>query len=321
LNVDTVRQDVQYLFMRDSDAVDLGEVELRHLRYFLAVAEELHFGHAADRLHMAQPPLSQQIRQLEAWVGYALFTRTSRSVRLTSAGTELQKRLLQTFAKLENDVRATRLVARGQSGAIDVGFIESSILTSLPALLSRYRLQHPDVLLRLHEFYTSSLIEALRDGRADVGFVRDAGDAAGLTIERVLSEEFVAIVPMTHALARRKSIAIGALKDEPFVLFSQAIGLNAWQKTIGLCEDVGFRPDIVQEAPQWLTILQLVGAGIGVTIAPRCVSQIATKSVVALELKDVKVRSHIELAFRTAEVCPCTAGFLKLARAAFSIDR
>jgi len=317
LNVDKAGQDVQYLFMSNPDAINLDEVELRHLRYFLAVAEELHFGHAADRLHMAQPPLSQQIRQLEAWVGYALFTRTSRSVRLTSAGIELQKRLLQTLAKLENDVRATRLIARGQSGAIDVGFIESSILTSLPTLLSRYRLQHPDVLLRLHEFYTSSLIEALRDGRADVGFVRDAGNAAGLTIERVLSEEFVAIVPTTHTLARRESIAIRELKDEPFVLFSQAIGSNAWQKTIGLCEDAGFRPDIVQEAPQWLTILQLVGAGIGVTIAPRCVSQIAIKSVVALELKDVRVRSDIELAFRTAEVCPCTAGFLKLARAAF----
>ncbi len=299
--------------MQHQDLVSLNDVELRHFRYFLAVAEELHFGRAAERLHMAQPPLSQQIRRLEEWVGYALFARSSRSVRLTPAGEELRKRLLQSFMKLENDVRSVREVGRGERGALDVGFIESSILTSLPDLLSRYRVQFPGVRLRLHELYTSSLTEALLDGRIDVGFLRDAGSAPGLSIERVLSEPFVAIVPASHHLAGCTSIPVSLLREEPFVLFSQSVGQNAWHKTMALCEEQGFRPDVVQEAPQWLTILRLVGAGIGVTIAPLCVSQIATDNAVAIPLTGTQSRSHIELAFRLESTCAVAAGFVQLA--------
>ncbi len=303
--------------MQNQDLVSLNDVELRHFRYFLAVAEELHFGRAAEKLHMAQPPLSQQIRRLEEWVGYALFARSSRSVRLTPAGEELRKRLLQSFMKLENDVRSVREVGRGERGALDVGFIESSILTSLPDLLSLYRRQFPGVRLRLHEFYTSSLMEALLDGRIDVGFLRDAGPAPGLSIERVLSEPFVAVVPASHHLAQHTSIPVSSLREEPFVLFSQTVGQNAWHKTMALCEEQGFRPDVVQEAPQWLTILRLVGAGIGVTIAPLCVGQIATADAVAIPLRGTESRSHIELAFRLDSRCAIVAGFVQLAGKVF----
>lgn len=303
--------------MRDPDLVSLNEIELRHLRYFLAVAEELHFGRAAEKLHMAQPPLSQQIRQLEAWIGFPLFARNSRSVQLTPSGRELHKRLQHTFTKLENDIRSVRQVGRGRRGALDVGFIGTSILTSIPQLLSRYRQQFPEVELRLHELYTSTLVQGLQDGSIDIGFLRDGGPVPGLCTIRVLSEPFVALVPSNHPLARRKSIPVPLLKKEPFVFFPQSVGMTAWQRTVGICEEHGFRPDIVQEAPQWITIARLVGAGIGVTIAPRCVCQIATSGVTIVELKGVDVRSYIELAFDQNSTCAVIAGFLRLARAAF----
>ena len=303
--------------MSNQDAVSLGDVELRHFRYFLAVAEELHFGRAAEKLHMAQPPLSQQIRRLEEWVGHPLFARNSRSVRLTPAGEELRKRIKLTLSKIENDVRSARQVGRGERGALDVGFVESSILTTLPALLGQYRTEFPGVRLRLHELYTAVLVEALHDGRVDVGFLRDAGRVSGLSMEPVHSEPFVAVMPATHPLARRRSIEVNALRHEPFVLFAQENGFHAWQKTMGICEEEGFQPDIVQEAPQWLTILRLVGAGIGVTIAPQCASRIATPEVVCTPLKGVQARSDIELAFRLNTDCAIIQGFLALARTAF----
>lgn len=315
--VDKIHQDVQYLFMPDQDAVSLSDVELRHFRYFIAVAEELHFGRAAEKLHMAQPPLSQQIRRLEEWVGHSLFARNSRTVRLTPAGEELRKRLKLTLSKIENDVRSARQIGRGERGALDVGFVESSVFTMLPALLGQYRTDFPGVKLRLHELYTGLLVDALHDGRVDVAFLRDAGKFTGLSMERIHSEPFIAVLPAKHPLARLRSIEVNALRNEPFVFFAQANGHHAWQKTIGICEEKGFQPDIVQEAPQWLTILRLVGAGIGVTIAPQCVTQIATADVVCKPFKDARARSDIDLAFRLNSDCAILKGFLSLARPAF----
>ncbi len=303
--------------MFHQDVVNMNEIELRHLRYFIAVAEELHFGRAALRLHMAQPPLSQQIRKLEEWVGHPLFARTSRSVRLTPAGSELLKRLQQTFRKLENDVRAARQIGRGEVGALDVGFVGSAMLTTIPQLLSRYRKLYPDVRLRLQEYPTSALVAVLQEGSLDVGFLRDPEFATGLSFEKVISEPFVAVVPASHRLATKKSISVAALRNEPFVFFSRSFGQGAWHKTVALCEEHGFQPNIVQETPQWLTTLRLVGAGIGVTIAPKCVAEIATGEVVCLPLQKVSSRSYIELAFQTNHACPIANAFLNLARTTF----
>ncbi len=303
--------------MNDQDRVRMNEIELRHLRYFIAVAEELHFSRAAERLHIAQPPLSQQIRQLEEWIGHPLFLRTSRSVRLTPAGKELLLRVSQTMRKLESDIRNTRQVGRGETGTLAIGFVGSSILTSLPNLLNHYRKQYPDVKLRLQEFYTSTLVEALQDGTMDVGFLRDPEEVEGLHMERMLAEPFIAILPSSHRLARKKSIAIPSLRGEPFVLFSRSCGEGAWAKTVGMCEQHGFLPKIVQEGPHWLTLLRLVGAGIGVTLAPKCVGEIATGNVACLSIQNSIARSNIELAHRDDVKCPITHGFLRLARGEF----
>jgi DNA-binding transcriptional LysR family regulator len=293
-----------------------ADIELRHLRYFVAVAEELHFGRAARRLHLAQPPLSQQIRKLEEMLGHALFTRTSRAVKLTAVGEVFLERARITLRKVHDDVEVARSVGRGEVGFLNVGFIGSGMLTFLPAMLGQYRRHYPKVNLQLREFHTSGVIRALLEGTLDVGFLRDGGPVEGLEVAPVFSEPFVAAVPKRHRLADRKTISAAELRDEPFVLFSRSASDRAYEKTLSLCEEHGFRPQIVQEGPQWLTLLRLVGAGLGVTIAPACIERIAAPDVVCRRIRGTRTRSDIELAFRSAEDREIVRTFCSAARAA-----
>ncbi len=290
------------------------EVELRHLRYFVAVAEELHFGRAALRLHLAQPPLSQQIRKLEEILGHALFVRTSRAVRLTAAGEVFLDRARRTLRTVKEDLAEARSVGRGEVGSLRVGFIGSGMLTPLPAMLGRYRRKHPKADLQLREAMSSQIMQAILEGTVDVGFLRDGGPAAGLQVEGLFSEPFVAVLPAGHSLAGRKTISAAALREEPFVFFPQVAGQVAYDKTLSLCEEQGFRPRIVQEAPQWLTVLRLVGAGLGVSIAPACVEKIAAPDVVCVRLSHAHARSDIELAWREGEDRAIVTAFCELAR-------
>ncbi|MGA3189683.1 MAG: LysR substrate-binding domain-containing protein [Bryobacteraceae bacterium] len=292
-------------------------IDLRHLRYFLAVAEELHFGHAAQRLHIAQPPLSQQIRRLEEEIGYPLFLRSSRSVKLTPAGKTLLERARRTLQRVDDDVEAVRSVARGEVGVLKVGFVGSAMLTNLPAILGRYRRLYPRVQLHLNEFHTSQLLEALRDGSADVALARDAGTPEDLHVERAFIEPFVAVVPVKHPLASRRSIPIRKLRDEPFVFFPRTAGSYAWENAIRLCEQQGFHPNIVQEAPQWLTLLRLIGAGLGVTIGPASIEKIAAPDVVCRKLSPSGGATSIDLVYRPDRPGALVNAFCDLARSMF----
>src|SRR5271154_638410 len=278
-----------------------GDIELRHLRYFVAVAEELHFGRAALRLHLAQPPLSQQIRKLEEILGYPLFLRTSRAVKLTSAGEIFLERARRTLRNVREDMDEARSIGRGEEGFLRVGFIGSAMLTALPVMVGRYGRLYPKVNLQLHESYTSLVVQKLLKGELDAGFLRDGGETDGLEIEPLFSEPFIAVLPEKHPLAKHKIISAKELRDEPFVFFTPSAGTLAYEKPVSLCEEHGFRPRVVQEAPQWLTIMRLVGAGLGVTIAPACVKQVATPNVACLNLRRATVESDIELAYRTSE--------------------
>jgi DNA-binding transcriptional LysR family regulator len=299
------------------------DIELRHLRYFVAVAEELHFGRAALRLHLAQPPLSQQIRKLEDILGHALFMRTSRAVRLTAAGEVFLERARRTLRSVQEDLDEARSIGRGEVGSLRVGFIGSAMLTPLPAMLGRYRRQFPQVQLQLHESYTSRVLQLLADETLDAGFLRDGGPTTGFEIEPIFSEPFVAVLPVHHRLApaqgrsQTKSISAAQLRDEPFVFFSPTAGSHAYEKGIAPCVEQGYRPHVVQVAPQWLTVLRLVGAGLGVTVAPACVRQIAADNVVCLNLRGTKARSDIELAYRTGESRAIVSTFAAMARESF----
>jgi DNA-binding transcriptional LysR family regulator len=297
------------------------EIELRHLRYFIAVAQELHFGRAALRLNLSQPPLSQQIRRLEELLGYPLFVRTSRAVKLTNAGEVFLERAQRTLLKMDEDLQATRSVARGEAGSLTVGFIGSGMLTRLPAMLGQYRARFPKVNLHLREYHTSGVIRALKDGSLDVGILRDGGPVDGLEVETLFEEPFDAVLPAKHPLAKqsaRRAFEVGALRNEPFVFFSPTAGARAYEKPISLCVAAGFRPRVVQEAPQWLTILRLVGAGLGVSIAPACVERIRTPEVACLRLRmspgSAEAKSEIELAWRAGENQPIVETFCRMAR-------
>jgi DNA-binding transcriptional LysR family regulator len=289
------------------------DVELRHLRYFVAVAEELHFGRAAARLHMAQPPLSQAIRRLEAGIGCALLTRTSRSVRLTPAGAAFLERARRTLRGVEQDIHEARSIGLGQTGRLNVGFVGSGMLTTLPEILSRYVAAFPAVQLQLHESFTARVIEGLLGGEVDAGIVRDAEPVDGLVATPMLSEPFVAVLPSDHPHAGQRSMSVAGLADSPFVYPPRHAGPRAFEKPLALCEDHGFRPRIAHEASHWLTILRLVGAGLGVSIAPACVRHIATADVSCVALCDATVVSELEFMHRAGEHRPMVHAFGQIA--------
>ena len=295
----------------------IEQLELRHLRYFVAVAEELHFSRAAQRLRMAQPPLSQQIRKLEEHIGCPLFTRNSRMVALTAAGETLLERSRYILRRLDEDLESVRKIGRGEIGTLTVGFIGSAMLTVLPALIGSYRRSFAKVDLRLRELTTSSLVEAIRQGAVDLGFLRDAGPAEDLILETVVAERFVVALAEKHPLAKRKKVSLTDLKNDALILFARELGPLAWDKTIALCETSGFHPRIVQDAPEWLTVLRLVSSGLGFSIAPACVATIETPGVVCRELTKCPTLTNIELARRSDHLNPIMETFLAEARSMF----
>jgi len=295
------------------------DIDLRHLRYFVAVAEELHFGRAALRLHIAQPPLSQQIRQLERNLGHALFVRTSRSVSLTTAGKELLERARRTLARVEEDLSAVRRVGRGELGALTVAFTGSAILRNpLPEAIRAYRRKYPEVDLRLRELGTMLQIDALRDGSIDLAFLRDPGPFDGLVIEELSREPYVAVLPSRHALAKLRVVPVKKLRGEPFIFHRRDIGPLAFDRTMAVCKHAGFLPEIVQEAPQWPTVIRLVESGLGVSIAPACVSKLETMGVVFRPTNAKSAFTEVSLGHRNEPVAPTAVEFVNIAKHAFA---
>jgi DNA-binding transcriptional LysR family regulator len=289
------------------------EVEIRHLRYFLAVAETLHFGKAAEKLGMAQPPLSQQIKKLERAIGYALFDRTTRGVKLTTVGQFFAERAVNTLAKLQDDVEMTRRVGAGKEGVLNVGFSGSVMFTALPKAIESYRRMRPNVELRLRELVTAEQIPALLDGTLAIGFLRDGEARDGLLLESILHEPYIAVLPSFHKLARKKLISPIDLKDESFVLFARKMGSLAFDRTFACCEAAGFRPNIVQDAPQWPTVLRLVAAGLGVSLAPACVGNLMMPGVTYRKLRS-RNWSSIDIGMKSDLKNPAADFFLQIVR-------
>ncbi len=287
-------------------------IELRHLRYFVAVAELLHFGRAAQRLHLAQPALSQQIRKLEDLIGSPLFTRTSRSVSLTVAGQSLLESARRNLRNVQRDIEETRSGGRGEVGSLNIGFVGSSVLTFLPGVLRAYREAYPRVRLHLHESFTSLVVEGMENGSLDAGILRDADPIKGLRIETVFTEPFVAVLPATHPCAGQKSVSPSMLRKDKFVYYPRSAGARAFDKPFTIFEEHGFRPEIVQEASQWLTIMRLVGAGLGISVAPECVRRIASPEVVCVNIRGSHVVSNLELARIVGDTRPIVERFAQV---------
>jgi DNA-binding transcriptional LysR family regulator len=295
-------------------------VELRHLRYFIAVAETLHFGRAAQKLGMAQPPLSQQIRKLEALVGAPLFERTTRGVTLTPAGAMLRERATSTMARLADDLEQTRRVARGEEGRLTVGFSGSVMFTELPAAIQQYRRAYPRVEVQLREMWTAAQLDAIADGSIDVAFLRDGERRPELLLTPLLREPFHVALPGDHKLRRQRTVDPASLEGEPFVLFSRRMGNLALDRTMRCCLDAGFQPTIVQEAPQFPTLMRLVAAGLGISLVPACVATVAFPGAIYRPIRSKRWTS-VDIGTRLGGVSATAEAFVETVRGHFVATR
>lgn len=292
------------------------QLELRDLRYILAVAETLHFGRAASKLGIAQPNLSQQIKKIEKSLGYALFERTTRGVTLTRVGAFFAKRAELLQANLQDAIQVAQRIGRGEEGSLTVGFSGSVMYSRTPRVIERYRRAYPKVVLQLRELYADEQAALLLDGTLDISIIRDGRPCQGLEMTPLLVEPFVAVLPEHHSLAQRRSFLLAMLRAERFVLFSPKIANLAYQRTIDVCEANGFRPDIVQEAPQWVTVITLVAAGMGVSLAPACTAQLNIPGVVFRPIRS-KGRTSIDLWTKIASNNPAVKALLSIAKQEF----
>ncbi|MFI7328979.1 LysR family transcriptional regulator [Streptomyces rubiginosohelvolus] len=274
-------------------------MELRHLNAFLAVAEELHFGRAAKRLQMAQPPLSQQIRQLEKELGVQLFHRNTRSVRLTSAGETFLEPVRTVLDDLDTAVRAARSAGIGEYGRVTIGFAGASSHETLPRLTRAVRAAHPGLeLVMTGQTYANTALSRVADGSLDLGFVRLPVARPGVAHRVIDEEELVCALPSDHPLARRETVPLDVLAGEPFVSFPANSGSTVRDAMTAACENAGFTPRIVQEAPDSYTILALVAAGVGVTLTVTSVQHIQQNGLVYRPLAGPAVRLRAALAWR-----------------------
>jgi DNA-binding transcriptional LysR family regulator len=289
-------------------------VELRHLRYFVAVAEELHFGRAAARLHLAQPPLSRQIQQLENELGVRLFERGKRRVALTDAGAVFLDHARAVLAQADAAVEAARGAARGEAGKLTVGFIGAASYSVLPGIVQAFRTRVPDAELVLQELTTAEQLAALRAGQLRAGLVRPPVADATLAAETILREPLVVALPAGHPLAAQRRLALAALAAEPWVLFPRRLAADLYDQIVALCERAGFRPRLAQEAVQMQTVVRLVGAGGGVSLVPRSVRTLHSAGVAYRPLRDGPATVEMAVAWRRDDESPLLRQFLDVAR-------
>jgi DNA-binding transcriptional LysR family regulator len=296
-------------------------MELRQLRYFIAVAEELNFTRAAERLHIGQPPLSHAIQMLEADVGALLFERTKRWVRMTEAGRLFLDDARRILALAEQAGDTARRAQRGEAGELRIGFTFSTPLTPLFAtVINRYRQQFPAVSLTLHEMATQPQLDALALRTLDLGFVRPTeGPVPGaITLTTLRQDALVAVLPAALPLARKKTIAMAELKEMPFVMYPPNAGTGIYPQIFRLCRAAGFVPRIGQVAGEASTIIGLVAAGCGVSVLPASFDRIRMDSVTYRAIADPGATTSLLLAQRSGEHSPLVDAFVELATSAAS---
>ncbi|GHB48914.1 transcriptional regulator [Streptomyces viridiviolaceus] len=287
------------------------ELPLPQLHAFVVLAEELHFGHAAARLGIAQPPLSQQIRRLEDKVGHALFSREPGRVTLTPAGRELLPAARRVLTDLADGLAAARAIGSGRSGRLRIGFAASLALTVLPGLLRTFRQRFPGVGLDIREMTTAPQLAALHDKTIDIGLLREPpATETELEFRTVLSEPFVAVLPAGHTLATRRTVHVAQLADSPFVLLPRSVGPRLHDQITGLCTAAGFIPQVAQHAVEWQTVCALVETGLGVSLAPASIRRIRLKGVAFRGIDPSTARTRVAVAWRKNDPNPLVTHLL-----------
>jgi DNA-binding transcriptional LysR family regulator len=290
------------------------DMELRHLRSFVVVAEELHVGRAAAMLHLTQPSLSRQITALERDVGVPLFTRIRRRFGLTPAGEVFLTAAREIVRRADQAALDARRAHRGELGTLRLRFVQSATFEALPRLLNAFRTAYPDVTLDLETMTTLRQVAALRAGRIDVGLLRPPISEPTLSTRVISRDPLVVALPARHALTEHRVLPLAALADEPFVLYTRSSGPSVQDAIIGHCMAAGFSPRIVQEAADVQTIVSLVAAGLGISLLIAPTPQISEDAVVYRPIADELPRWELALAWAADNEAPVLSRFLTVAR-------
>lgn len=279
-------------------------LDIRRLRYFVAVAEELHFRRAAERLRMSQPPLSQHIQALEDELGLKLFERTKQSVHLTPAGRGLLERARRILAEVETTRTELRAVARGEGGELRVGFTESSGLESFfHKALHAFRASYPGVRVTLQDLPSLRQIEALHRRELDLGLIRKPPGrlTSEIAVEPLRDDALVAAMHWSHPLAREQRISIARLRDEPFITYPRVIGISLFQHVYELATAADFFPNIVHETRNSVAMIGMIASGLGVGIVPSVLRRISLEDVRFVDIEEAAAKSTLYVAYRSSD--------------------
>ncbi len=293
-------------------------MELRHLKYFLAVAEERQFTRAAARLFMEQPPLSQQIRAFEKELGFDLFSRLPRGVELTSAGESLVTDVQQVLGLLEQAVKKASRIARGELGAIAVGMTSSAAFHPLSlALVRDFRARYPDVAVDLLELNAAEIIERMMNGAIQAAVLRKPIDTSEeLNFDRLVDEELVVVLPAGHPLAGAGRVRLRQLANEAFVLVRRPGAPGLYADLLTACRAAGFEPAVLQEVPRMTAAINLVAAGTGITVVPASMQRYGQHGVVYLPFaRGLRLSAPLHLAYRVHEPNGAAQRFVQLVQA------
>ncbi len=291
-------------------------MEFRHLRYFLVLAEELHFGRAARRLSISQPPLSLNIQQLEASIGARLLTRNSKSVQLTAAGLAFVPAARALIEQAAQAAHLAKDVGQGMVGSLTIGFAGTMLYSGLPKILEQFQASHPLLRLMLKELSSSEQLIELTHDRLDLGFVHTTRVPPELSQTLVASQPFVCCLPSGHALARKRSLALEALQGEPFAVVSRSVSPDYHERILAICLEAGFYPEIRYELRHWLSVVSLVSQGMGVALVPAALRQSAMAGTVFVPLNTATTPYDTYCLWKTARDNAALAAFVSAVRSA-----
>ena len=288
------------------------QLSYRHLQFFLAVAEELHFRKAAERLFISQPGLSKQIKELENQLGVKLFDRHTRKVVLTPPGAYLKGEMTHYFRKLDQIIEHTKLIDQGKQGNLKLGYVGSAMQKIIPDLLLSFRKMHPKILFNLREMDNQKQIEGLLVQELDLTFVRLENIPRGLEFRAVLREPFCLVLPQDHPLDQSNFKSLAQLKDEPFILFDQKYSPSYYQTVLQLFKDSGFSPIVSHNTIHSNTIYKLVTHHLGISIVPKSLQMNSAKGVKFIELDQLPQRTVLSAVWNSNNRNPALVNIIEL---------
>lgn len=286
-------------------------MDLRQIRYFLALATELNYTRAASQLNISQPPLTRHIQQLEHSIGAILFERNTRGVALTQAGMIFLEEARKIVSLADQAVNKTKLAHQGQLGRLDIGIFGSSTLSVIPTLLIELRKTHPDIIISLQNTTKTQQIDGVREKRLDIGFNRIYPPVPDLSIETVMIEDLYVAVHKNHPLAHRRTIAMSDLVTQPFILFPNNVRPSFADNVIMLCSNEGFTPNVVHEVEDVITAIALISAGLGIAIVPESAISFHVSGVRYHLLRSEDAKVDLSCVYRPDNLSPVFLAFLE----------